>query len=125
MIPAPLRLLPSGRVCACGRACERGGVCGWACMAARVCAISRVRGRGRGRACSRGPLSCVVTSVIDVHTTTVCEHVNSLLSLERYSCVVNLGLFLFFFQCFFFFSFFFVRWGIFFFWSLSLPASFL
>lgn len=26
MIPASLRLLPSGRVCACGRACERGGV---------------------------------------------------------------------------------------------------
>ena len=80
--------------------------------------------RGCGRACSCGPLSCVVTSVIDVHTTTVCEHVNSLLSLERYSCVVNLGLFLFFFNVFFFF-FLFVRFVGGFFWSLSLPASFL
>lgn len=90
------------------------GLCGWACVVVRVCAISRTRGRGCGRACSRGPLPCVVTSVIDVHTTTVCEHVNSLLSSERYSCVVNLGLFLFFFNVFFFSpSFCSVRWGIF------------
>lgn len=37
MIPASLRLLLSGRVCACGRACERGwgvrlGVHGGACV---------------------------------------------------------------------------------------------
>lgn len=32
MIPASLRLLPGGRVCACGRACELGGGVGvgWA-----------------------------------------------------------------------------------------------
>ena len=97
------------------RASRGWGGCGWACVAVRVYAISRARGRGCGRACSRGPLPCVVTSVIDVHTTTVCEHVNSLLSSERYSCVVNLGLFLFFFfQCVFFCCYFFsVRWGIF------------
>lgn len=47
------------------------------------------------------PSPCVATSVIDVHTTNVCEYVNSLSSLERYSCVVNLALF-----CFWFFVFF-------------------
>lgn len=54
------------------------------------------------------PSPCVATSVIDVHTTNVCEYVNSLSSLERYSCVVNLALFCFCFFCFcFFFSVFF------------------
>lgn len=81
--------------CAAGRA--------WRCVCACVGALAHVgRGGGTAEARSRGPLPGVTTSVIDVHTTNVCEHVNSLLSSERYSCVVNLGLFLFF-SVFFFF----------------------
>ena len=76
------------------------GVRGGAC--ARAWELSRTwAGGGAAEPRSRGPLPGVTTSVIDVHTTNVCEPVNSLLSSERYSCVVNLGLFLFFSMFFF------------------------
>lgn len=95
----------------------RGGVRAWGARAACV------RGGGRGAGCGQAqthvtPFPCVATSVIDVHTTNVCEYVNSLSSLERYSCVVNLGLFRF---CFFvlFFPFCLVRWVV----SLPPPSS--
>lgn len=90
MIPASLRLLPGRRVCACGCACGCARV--GACVAVRVNVGCWV---WPGANTHVTPPPCVATSVIDVHTTNVCEYVNSLSSLERYSCVVNLGLFCF------------------------------
>lgn len=54
MIPASLRPRPGGRVCACGRACER-GVRGWVCVAVRVRASLRTWGRGRPSPARVGP----------------------------------------------------------------------
>lgn len=70
MIPASLRPPPpGGRVCACGCAWGVRGRCGcWAWPGADAW----------------DPSPCGATSVIDVHTATVCDSVNSLSSSARY-----------------------------------------
>lgn len=81
--------------CASGRA--------WRCVCACACARALAHvGAGVAAPRPRGPRPRVATSVIAVHTTNVCDPVNSLLSLERYSCVVNLGFVFVSFHVFFF-----------------------
>lgn len=82
------------------RVAERASLgCVWGAWRARELVRTWVLGaaghlRELGHTCE--PSSpCVATSVIAVHTTNVCDSVNSPLSPERCGCVVNLGLFSF------------------------------